>query len=106
MTDKNPQTYSPIIYAVVIAISMLGAVAHFLQAEGLPKNREKLTLFLIDIFVSPITGIMTFYLCEAVNMPLLASIGLTGLFSHIGTRGFVKIRNALIKRYLNVDIEE
>lgn len=106
MTDKNPQTYSPIIYATVIAFSMLGAVAHFLQEEGLPKTKGKVTLFFIDVTVSPITGVLTFYLCEAINMPLLGSIAVSGLCSHMGTRGFVKIRNALIKRYFNVDIEE
>jgi hypothetical protein len=99
---KDPQCYSWIQYGWVIALSVSGAVVHYVdQNRKNLMDRTKLIDLAIDVIIAPFTGIVTFYLCESFNLQPVATAGIIGLISTMGTRGLYFIRKAVFKRLFN-----
>jgi hypothetical protein len=103
---KDPQCYSWIQYGVVIAISVSGAVVHYLdQNRKNLMDRTKLLDLAIDLIIAPFTGIVTFYVCESFDLKPVATAGVIGLISTMGTRGLYFIRKAMFKRLFNKSLD-
>jgi hypothetical protein len=99
---KDPQCYSWIQYGWVIALSVSGAVVHYVdQNRKNLMDRTKLIDLAIDVIIAPFTGIVTFYLCESFDLEPVATAGVIGLISTLGTRGLYFIRKAVFKRIFN-----
>jgi hypothetical protein len=99
---KDPQCYSWSTYGLVVALSVSGAVVHFIdQNRKNLMNREKLIDLGVDVIIAPFTGVVTFYLCESFNLQMVTTAGIIGLISTMGTRGLYFIRKAVFKRIFN-----
>jgi hypothetical protein len=103
---KDPLCYTWLEYGWVIFLSVCGTVVHFLDENRHRLTRERLFSLLIDVAIAPFTGIVTFFLCEAFNLERVATAGVIGLVSHMGSRGLGIIRKTLLKKFFNTTLED
>ena len=67
LDDKDPAGYSYFTYVWVVAIAILGGLVRFINKEENLKNFSYLK-FIIDLITAMFTGILTFWLCESLNI--------------------------------------
>jgi len=103
MTEKDPLSYSVLTYAWVILISASGVFTHFLEQNRESLTMDKLKYLLIDLTIAPFTGVMTFYVCESVELSQIKTAAVIGLVSHLGSRQLCKLRTAILKRFLKLE---
>jgi hypothetical protein len=87
MIEKDPLSYPLITYAWVFLLSMVGGVVSFntkiRNGHARPFNFMEL---IGEIMTSAFVGVITFWLCEAANVPALVSAAMVGISGHMGSR--------------------
>lgn len=93
----DPHSYSLLQYAGVVALSAWGGIVNYwrkLKAGG----KFSVTELIGEIATSGFSGIITFYLCEAVGMDPLITAATVGIAGHMGGRTIVLLENALCEK--------
>lgn len=87
MPEKDPSTYSLLTYAWVSIMAMLGGgVSYWRKVRVGLRHPFSLTEFVGEIVTSGFVGIITFWLCEAGNIPPLITAAMVGVSGHMGSR--------------------
>ena len=101
--DKGPLDYQLLVYAWVLLLSMWGGVANYIF-----KLRQSVLCcfsfaeLLGDLVISGLTGLLTFYLCELAELPLLLTAALVGISGHMGSRGIFLMERLMDRRLKNM----
>ena len=110
VTDKSPELYGVLTYTWVIGIAALGGVTSFVSNVQRGEARAYNIVELIgELFISAFAGVMTFYLCELIDLPPLASAACVGIVGHMGSRGMFVLEKTverILKGKLKLTIED
>jgi hypothetical protein len=105
VSNNTPESYSLSTYGWVVAIAILGGVTSFAGRA----SRLSWVVMTGELAVSAFSGIITFWLCEYLEIAQLASAALVGIVGHMGSRGMVTLERIGIKFFqgkLHVTIED
>ena len=98
--QNTPETYPIGTLAWVIGLSIWGGVASFCHklrnGHARPFN---LAEFFGEIVISGFAGMLTFFLCEASNVPQLVTAALVGISGHMGSRAIFLIERWAMKKW-------
>lgn len=99
MPDKDPSTYGLITYAWVVVLAILGGLVSHLNklANGTPFSWLR---FFTDILTAALTGVVTFYFCEAAGITQTFTAALVGISGHMGSRLLFALEAYYKKRLL------
>jgi len=80
---------------------MLGGAANFFQRvrDGMTEKWSVFE-FIGELVISAFTGIVTFYLCEAADLPPLVTAAFVGISGHMGSRAIMILENYLKRKFL------
>lgn len=110
VTDKSPELYGVLTYTWVIGIAALGGVTSFVSKVQRGEARAFNIIELVgELFISAFAGVITFYLCELVELPPLASAACVGIVGHMGSRGMFVLEKTverILKGKLKLTIED
>jgi hypothetical protein len=96
MNEKDPAAYDLLTYGWVLLLSVMGGVVAFLRKLREGHTRVfNLIEFIGELCTSAFTGVVTFYLCEAAQLPPVLTAALMGISGHMGSRGLFLIEKHL-----------
>jgi hypothetical protein len=105
MIDKDPTSYEALTYVWVIALSTWGGVASYIRRFNNGGRKFSLPEFVGEMCISGFVGVMTFFFCEAAELPQIVAAALIGISGHMGSRAiflFEKtLENVMHKRFNN-----
>jgi len=100
MLEKDPLSYELITYAWVVFLSLWGGIAGYIRKMKIGAvARFSLSEIIGDVVVSGFVGVMTFFICEASNLPQLVSAAFIGISSHMGSRALFVFESAAEKLF-------
>ena len=103
MPEKDPTTYSFITYAWIVFLSAWGGAISFLRkresGEARPFNFVELVG---ELMTSGLSGLITFWLCEASAINPLVTAALVGIAGHMGSRGLFALEKWAKKKFLSL----
>lgn len=103
MPEKDPTAYSFITYAWIVFLSAWGGAISFLRkrksGEARPFNLVELVG---ELMTSGLSGLITFWLCEASAINPLVTAALVGIAGHMGSRGLFALEKWAEKKFLNL----
>lgn len=84
---NTPEYYSTITYLWVIGLSLVGSLIARFQSWK-ENKRKKISLMEIigELFISGFAGIITFFLCEFLEVPQLLTMFLCGIAGNMGSK--------------------
>jgi len=101
MPDKSPENYAIATYLWVFGLAMLGGVVSFMK-KLMNGRKWKAGDFVGDIAASAFAGVLTFYICESLNVPQVASAALVGVAGHSSSKVMVVLEDVtteVLKRF-------
>ena len=120
---RSPETYQLDTYLWVLALSVLGGIVSYKEkrkAGFFFRTENKyldivafilvnLAVFILEIFTSAFSGILTFYICESANMDRLLTAAFVGLSGFAGGRMLNFMQNlakAILEKKFEVSVME
>ena len=105
ISHNTPESYGLSTYCWVIMTALAGGFA------SLMGRLRKLSWLEMcgELIVSAFAGVITFWLCEFVELNQLASAALVGIVGHMGSRGMTTLERIglrILKGRLHVTVEE
>ena len=95
---KTPLSYSLAEYGVVLVIALLGGVANwYIKTKGSAAGYS-LAALVGELCVSAFSGLIAFWLCEAIGLAPLLTAAAVGMAGHAGARGLDWLER-IIKRH-------
>lgn len=93
ISHNTPESYGLSTYCWVIVTALAGGFA------SLMGRLRKLSWLEMcgELIVSAFAGVITFWLCEFVELNQLASAALVGIVGHMGSRGMVMLERIGVK---------
>ena len=103
MPEKDPTTYSLITYAWIVFLSAWGGAISFLRkrksGEARPFNLVELVG---ELMTSGLSGLITFWLCEASAINPLVTAALIGISGHMGSRGLFALEKWAERKFVTL----
>jgi len=99
--QKTPIDYPVWTYAVIAGIAMLGGLVARLQYMiGHASHCWKCATvrICVEMLTSAFCGILVFWICEAVALPLLMTCALAGICGHMGSRALFLAERILVRK--------
>lgn len=88
MPDKDPTTYTAITYIWVGILAMSGGLVAFIRRLNKARKPQPLHLIFIkllgELVISAFAGVVTFYLCEYLNISPLLTAVMVAISGHLG----------------------
>lgn len=105
VSHNTPESYGLSTYCWVIVTALTGG------ATSLVGRLRKITWLEVggELIVSAFAGVITFWLCEYLEIHQLASAALVGIVGHMGSRGMNTLERLgmrILKGKLRVTVEE
>ena len=105
VSHNTPESYSLSTYCWVLATAIAGGLTSVFG------RIRRMTALKIcgELVVSAFSGVITFWLCEYLEINQLASAALVGIVGHMGSRGMETLERIGMKFFqgkLHVTIEE
>jgi len=97
MIEKDPLTYATVTYAWVVLLSIWGGVAGYIRRFK-RDQRFSLVELIGELCISAFVGVLTFFLCEAANIPPVMSAAFVGISGHMGSRAIFLIEQLFVSR--------
>lgn len=96
--EKDPLSYEWLTYAWVIALSGWGGAASYLGK--IKKGRSFSFAELVgELCISGFVGVLTFYLCQAAEIPPPFAAFLVGVAGHMGSRSLYLFEMFVTKKF-------
>ena len=123
-TTRSPETYQLDTYLWVLALSVLGGIVSYKEKRKAgfwffrTENKYldivafvliNLAFFILEIFTSAFSGILTFYICESANMDRLLTAAFVGLSGFAGGRMLnfmLNLAKAVLEKKFEVSVME
>ena len=109
-TMKNPLSYSLREYGVMLGIAIMGGMVRWYIAV---KKGEvalwNLSSLIGEMMVSAFIGLLTFWICESLNLNPLLTPAVVGMSGHLGARGLVWLELAgkrFAEKRLGIEFDE
>lgn len=83
VSHNTPESYTLATYGWVIGIAIAGGISSFVGRV----NQLSWLAMIGELVVSAFSGVITFWLCEYLEIHQLASAALVGIVGHMGSRG-------------------
>lgn len=84
---NTPEYYSTITYLWVIGLSLVGSlIARFQYWKENKRKKISLMEIIGELFISGFAGIITFFLCEFLEVPQLLTMFLCGIAGNMGSK--------------------
>lgn len=97
---KDPTSYTVITYAWVLLLSGLGGIVSFVRKVNNGRShRWSIVEFLGEVSGSALSGLITFYLCEAGHITPLFTAAMVGISGHMGSRALYQLEMVLRKKF-------
>jgi len=98
---KDPTSFSLLTYGWVIALSAWGGTVRFIRKVRAGHMSIKQAAFTLigEIVTSSFAGVVTFYLCQATEIPGLWTAVTVGVAGHMGGRALEPLEG-LYRRWL------
>lgn len=97
---KDPMNYTLAQYGFILAISLLGGVASW---YGKVKKGELAASSLMslvgELTTSALAGLLTFYLCESMDINALVTAATVGVAGHMGAK-VITLAEGFVQRYI------
>jgi len=98
-THKSPLSYSLREYGVILLIAMAGGfVRWFTAVRKGEANAYSIRVLVGELGTSAFMGILTFWVCEAMDVQSLLTYALAGMAGHAGVAGLMRVERVL-KRF-------
>lgn len=94
MDGKDPFGYPGITYVWVLGLACLGGLVKYLNSM----NNFKFGRLIIDVISSGFTGLMTFWMCEFLNISGSLSAVLIATAGLMGNRAWKEFENIWLAR--------
>lgn len=109
-TMKSPLSYSLYEYGAMLGIAMLGGLVRwYLAIRKGDSTTISLSALIGELCVSAFVGLITFWLCEAMNIQPLYTGAIVGVSGHMGARMLVMAERAgkrMAEKRLGISLEE
>jgi hypothetical protein len=94
MPEKSPESYAALTYLWVFGMAVFGGLISYLKKikSGM---KWKLTDFIIELATASFAGIVTFYLCQALDLSQVASAAMVGVAGHFSSKAITLFGEAL-----------
>lgn len=107
---KSPLSYSLREYGVVLGIAIMGgAVRWYIAVKKGEIALWSLSALIGEMMVSAFIGLLTFWICESMNLNPLLTPAVVGMCGHLGARGLVWLESAgkkFAEKRLGIDFDE
>jgi len=108
--DKHLKDIDDVVSLAVVGAGLWGAFMNYFKRKTKGYTRlKKLTLFTFDTFSSSGIAIIVYLIVRGYGANELLAVGLSGFFSHQGTRSFYTLEQIITKileQKLNVKLEK
>lgn len=99
MIEKDPFGYQLAVYTWVVGISIIaGAVSYAQKIRADMVDRFSLMELLGEVLTAGFIGMITFWLCEWADFPMIFSAPVIGIASHMGSRLIFTLEKILEKK--------
>lgn len=97
--DKAPHDFSYITYLWVVILSVWGGIANYVGK--VKKGHSKFNILEIfgEMLVSGFAGLMTFYICYAVDTPEVVTAVAVGISGHMGARIITQLEKWVASKF-------
>jgi len=100
MPEKDPLSIGGLTYMWVSLLSITGGLVAFMQKLKDQESRKfRLAELLGEIVTSGFTGVITFYICEAMQVGQLVGAVCVGISGHMGSRALYLIEKWLSDKF-------
>ena len=99
MLEKDPLTYQLGTYAWVVGLSVFAGISSYVMKLRKGMCKPSVAELIGEIVISAFVGVITFFLCESVDVPPIGSAAIIGVSSHMGSRAIMLFENSLTKAY-------
>jgi len=110
MPEKDPTTYTLLTYAWVVGISSWGAIASYARKVKKGETRFSIAELVGELSISGFVGTLTFFVCEAGDVPQVMAAPIIGISAHMGSRAILLMEDVgesfvfqCIKKFRNKD---
>ncbi len=104
---QDPQDYSIITYCWVSLTAMGGCLVSILTNIREGRTRIfNIAEIIGELFIAGFSGVVTFWCCELIELPQLATVICIAIIGHMGSRGmawFEHILTAWVAKRLGID---
>lgn len=99
---KDPFSYELKTYGLMLAVSILGGLVSFYAKVRRGEVSQHSVMHLIgEICTSAFAGLLTFWICEWLNLSQLVTAPLVGVAGHLGAKAIAWAENAAKQRFEN-----
>lgn len=92
---KSPLSYSLREYGVILGIALLGGLVRwYLAIKKGETTVYNLSALIGELAVSAFVGLLTFWICESLNVNPLLTAAAVGMSGHMGAKGLVWMERA------------
>ena len=110
MPDKHLRDIDDVVSLAVVGAGLWGAFMNYFKRKTKGYTRlKKLSLFAFDTFSSAGIAIMVYLIVRGYGANELLAVGLSGFFSHQGTRAFYTLETiitSIVEQKLKVKIQK
>jgi len=91
MPEKDPLNYQLLTYGWVFILSTWAGIASYTRKIREGKRNFSFFQLVGEICISGFVGILTFFMCEAANIPQVMSAAIIGISAHMGSRAILML---------------
>lgn len=105
MPEKDPMSYALITYAWIIVLSCWGGITGYIRKVRSGQRPFAFAELIGELCISGFVGVITFFMCEAANIPAVFSAAIIGICSHMGSRAIFLMEvvgEKVIKKWLRI----
>jgi len=106
MPEKDPLNYAVLTYVWIIGLSFWGGVSGYVRKLKQGHRNFSIAELVGEICISGFVGIVTFFICEAADIPPVLSAAIIGISSHMGSRAILmseRILERMAERWVKKD---
>ncbi len=99
-TEKTITSFQILTYAWVIGLSTWGGLVNYIsKIKSGAIARFNITELIGDVTISGFTGLLTFWMCQAADLPELTTAVCVGISGHMGARLIGKLEQILSRKF-------
>lgn len=98
MAIKDPLAYPLRQYGLILAISMAGGFVNWFSRVRSGQTPVSLMALIGELATSAFAGLLSFWVCAYMDVPLTLTAAIAGMVGHMGGRGIAWAEDKLQRR--------
>jgi len=98
--EKDPFGYSLLVYLWVTALAAWGGIVNYIsKVRNGSTRRFNIAELVGEIVTSGFVGLLVFWVCESMGMPMILSAPLIGISGHFSARTIAMLERVLERQF-------